>query len=107
LYLHVGVETGLIGLILLTVFLATLVRKGLVHRRVTGEVGPLLGIPCFMTIGLSVIAMDPLSGLFLGMALLGNTGVEKVRRQRGLTARRHGVKTDSTTNFSNYKVARP
>ncbi len=107
LYLHVGVETGLIGLILLTFFLATLVSKGLVHRRMTGEVGPLLGVPCFMTIGLSVSALDPLSGLFLGMALLGNRRVEKVRRQKCFRARTHGVKMDIPANFSEHRVVRP
>lgn len=107
LYLHVGVETGLIGLILLTAFLATVMRKGLIHRGVTGEVGPLLGIPCFMTIGLSVIAMDPLSGLFLGMAMLGDRRLVKVRPHYGLRARTHGVKTDSPTNFSDQRVGRP
>ncbi|MDT3778017.1 O-antigen ligase family protein [Nitrospira sp. MA-1] len=104
LYLHVGVETGLIGLTLLMVFLATLVSRGLVHRRMTGEVGPLLGVPCFMTIGLSVSALDPLSGLFLGMALLGNRRVEKVQRQKWLKPRADGVKTDSPTNSSNHRV---
>lgn len=107
LYLHVGVETGLIGLILLTGFLATLMSKGLVHRRVTGEVGPLLGLLCFMTIGLSVSAFDPLSGLFLGMALLGNTRGARVRRQNGWRTRPQGVKTDSRTNYSAYQVVKP
>ncbi|WNM58130.1 O-antigen ligase family protein [Candidatus Nitrospira allomarina] len=101
LYLHIGVETGLIGLLLLTVFLASLISKGLVHRRVTGEVGPLLGVPCFMTIGLSVSALDPLSGLFLGIAFLGNTRAPRVRRPKVWRTQTHRVKTDNPTNFSN------
>lgn len=107
LYLHIGVETGLIGLILLTVFLTILVRKGLVHRRVTGEIGPLLGIPCFMTIGLSVSALDPLSGLFLGMAVIGNPRAVKVRRQKWLRGRTHGKKMDGPANFSEPRVVVP
>jgi O-antigen ligase len=72
LYLLIGTETGLIGLICLAGFLGTLLRRGLVHWRSCGELGPLLALICFMIIGVSVSGIDAISGVFLGFAFVGS-----------------------------------
>jgi O-antigen ligase len=71
LYLHVGAETGLIGLFCLMTILALLVHGGLTHVRLTGEIRPLVGAACFTFIGLSVSGFDAISGIYLGYAFLG------------------------------------
>jgi O-antigen ligase len=71
LYLLVGTETGIAGLVGLALLLGTLTRRGLVHWRRCGEVGPLLALVSFMVIGLSVSGADAISGVFLGLAFLG------------------------------------
>lgn len=77
LYMNVGVETGIIGLAILAVFLWKLVFRGVRYRQVTGNVVPLIGILCFMTIGISVPALDGISGLFLGLAFLGTMPLQR------------------------------
>lgn len=72
IYLQIGVETGMIGLTILAIFFSKLIFSGLLYRRVTGNVVPLLGILCYMTIGVSVPAIDGISGLFLGLSFLGS-----------------------------------
>jgi O-antigen ligase/polysaccharide polymerase Wzy-like membrane protein len=106
LYLHIGVETGLIGLTMVTVFFVTLIYKVFIYRRVHGEVGPLLGIVCFMTIGLSVTALDPLSGMFLGLALLGTTRGANVNRQKRLSVRFQVAKPGIPEDASSHKVVK-
>ena len=71
LYLHFGAETGIIGLTLLAFLLGTLVRTGIRHRRVCGEVVPLMAIVAFITLGLTVIGMDSLGGMWVGLAMIG------------------------------------
>jgi O-antigen ligase len=73
IYMQVGVETGMVGLIVLTGFFTKLIFTGLWYRHVTGSIVPLFGIVGFMTIGISVVGMDGISGLFLGLAFLGTT----------------------------------
>ena len=77
IYMHVGVETGMIGLIVLTIFFSKLILRVLLYRQVTGNVVPLTGILSFMTVGLFVPGIDGLTGLFLGLAFLGTTLPEK------------------------------
>lgn len=72
LYLLVGTETGLIGLLSLAGFLGTLLWRSFLHWRAYGELGPLLALICFMLIGVSVSGIDAMSGVFLGFAFLGN-----------------------------------
>ena len=80
LYMQVGVETGMIGLIVLAIFLGRLIVKTIIYRRLTGQVVPLIGILGFMTIGISVPGLDSISGLFLGLAFLGTiSSSRKVR----------------------------
>ncbi|MCW5785450.1 MAG: O-antigen ligase family protein [Nitrospirales bacterium] len=81
IYLHVGVETGMIGLIILTGFLGTLIFRGLRYRLVTGNIVPLIGILGFMTIGMSVVGIDAISGIYLGLAFLGTTFPPKAHRR--------------------------
>lgn len=72
LYLLVGVETGLIGLIGLMFLLGALTRRGIAHWRTRREITPLLGLVSFMTIGVSVSGIDAISGVFLGIAFLAD-----------------------------------
>ncbi|MEO8592827.1 MAG: O-antigen ligase family protein [Candidatus Solibacter sp.] len=69
LYLHLGIECGLLGLIPLMGLLGTLVGRGFKHRRLRGEVAPLLGVIGFAVVATSVPAIDGVSGLFLGLSL--------------------------------------
>jgi O-antigen ligase len=70
LYLHVAVETGVVGsialLALFSVMLATNVRSWRERREIT----PLLGTLGFLIIALTVSGLDAASGLFLGLGLL-------------------------------------
>ncbi|MCU1257947.1 MAG: Lipid core-O-antigen ligase-like enyme [Bryobacterales bacterium] len=70
LYLLIGAETGLLGLTLLTLLLATLFYRGFLHLRRCGEIGPLLGIVCLSFIGVSVSGIDAISGVYLGIAFI-------------------------------------
>jgi O-antigen ligase len=71
IYMQFGAETGLIGLGLLALILAAFVRRAWRHYARVKEVVPLIGILGFLTIGVSVPALDGLSGMFLGLALIG------------------------------------
>jgi O-antigen ligase len=71
LYLHVGAETGLLGLVSLVAMLLVLIQRGVAHVRCTGEVRPLVGAVCFSFIGVSVSGFDAVSGMYLGYAFLG------------------------------------
>lgn len=81
IFLHVGVETGMIGLTILAVFFSKLIFSGLAHRKVTGSIVPLLGILCFITTGLSVPGMDGITGIFLGLAFLGTMPQKKIAKK--------------------------
>ncbi|MCA1602831.1 MAG: O-antigen ligase family protein [Acidobacteria bacterium] len=74
LYLLVGIETGIIGLMALTLLLAPLLFRALTHQRLSGESVPLLGAVGFLVIGLSVTGMDAASGVFLGLGSLSAKG---------------------------------
>ena len=86
IYMHVGVETGMIGLILLAGFLGTLIFRALLYRRATGNIVALIGILGFTTIGISVVGIDAITGIYLGMAFLGTSLPSKknVREIRAL-----------------------
>jgi O-antigen ligase/polysaccharide polymerase Wzy-like membrane protein len=85
IYMHVGVETGMIGLTILAGFLSILIFRGLLYRQRTGNVIPLIGILGFMTIGGSVVGIDAISGLYLGLAFLGTTFPPKTHRDGSLS----------------------
>lgn len=86
LYLFVGTETGLIGLLGLAFFLGTLMQRGFAHWQFCGELAPLLALLCFMIIGVSVSGIDAISGLFLGFAFLG-TDSQNIRLRRVASAK--------------------
>lgn len=69
LYLHVGAETGAIGLAALAFILLPPLSQGFTRARQHGELTLFLGVIGFMTIGLSVSAMGMNSGIFLGLGL--------------------------------------
>ncbi len=73
LYLHMGIECGAIGLVLLAIFLVSILGSCFRHLRQYGEIGPLLGVVGFMTIAVSIPAIDGVAGLFLGMGLAGGS----------------------------------
>jgi O-antigen ligase len=68
LYLHLIVETGVVGSGVLLIFLALLVRQGLRRRRLTGDSLSLVAVACYCAVGISVAAMDAGAGVFLGLA---------------------------------------
>lgn len=77
IYLQVGVETGLIGLTILAIFFGRLLFKTVIYRKLTGLVIPLIGIVGYLTIGLSVPALDGNSGIYLGLAFLGTRSQQR------------------------------
>jgi len=79
LYLLIGTEAGLVGFVCLALFLGILMRRGFLHWRSYGELGPLLALFCFMFIGVSVSGIDAISGIFLGLAFLGNDSPMRLR----------------------------
>jgi O-antigen ligase len=86
IYMQVGVETGMIGLTILAIFLSILIYRGLLYRQATGNIVPLIGILAFMTIGISVPGIDGISGLFLGLAFLGTTLPPKTHHDGSLSS---------------------
>ena len=84
LYLHVGTELGLFGLVLVALLIGTLLYKSWIHYRLCHEVVPLLGIVCFAIVGVSVTGIDPISGIYLGLSFAGMEHIgwhRVVRRQ--------------------------
>ncbi|HEV8722663.1 MAG TPA: O-antigen ligase family protein [Candidatus Binatia bacterium] len=70
LVMHLGVETGIIGLTVLFLIVGGLAVQGFKHHRYCGEVAPLLGAVAYLTIAMTVTAMDANSGAFLGLGFL-------------------------------------
>lgn len=71
LYMHLGVEMGLVGLILLAIFVIPLVLEKSMHWRLYGESVPFIGLLGFLIITLSTSGLDAISGVFLGLGFLG------------------------------------
>ncbi|HBP89716.1 MAG TPA: O-antigen ligase family protein [Nitrospirales bacterium] len=80
IYMQVGVETGLIGLTILTIFLIKLIFKTLLYRKITRNVVPLAAILGFIMMGVAGHMLEGLSGLYLGLAFLGTTFPQKTHR---------------------------
>lgn len=78
LVMHLGIETGSIGLLSLFAVIATSLIANIAFRTETGQLLPLLGTVCYLVIALTVTAMDAHSGVFLGIGLIG----EVSRRSR-------------------------
>lgn len=70
LYLHVGTETGLIGMSILGMLLYRIAVRCRSHRRATGETLPAAALVGFATVGITVIGFDAISGIYVGLALL-------------------------------------
>jgi O-antigen ligase len=81
LYLLVGAETGVPGMMALLVLLGMLAVRGVRHLRASGEIVPLMALLSFAFIGVSVSGIDAISGVFLGYAFGGGdfTGFRRVR----------------------------
>lgn len=86
LYLHMGIECGSVGLILLFIFLGTIISQDIHHLHQFHEIAPLLGIMGLITIAFSIPGIDGVCGLFLGMGLSGGSG-SKYRIVRTLYTR--------------------
>jgi ribosomal protein S18 acetylase RimI-like enzyme len=71
LYLQLGVEAGLIGLLSIGVLLIFLLTACSKHLLSTAEIVPLLGLAGFVVVTLTVSGMDGVSGIFLGLAFTG------------------------------------
>jgi O-antigen ligase len=71
LYLQLLVETGAMGFLIFAGILVGIGYRVLEHVRITGEILPLLALVCYMMIGVSVSALDAMSGVYMGLALLG------------------------------------
>ena len=78
LYLQMIGETGLIGTSLLLVFLGSLVLRGFRHWKRSQEIAPLASILTYLVVGASVSGLDAISGVFIGLALLGGDAVPRM-----------------------------
>ena len=79
IFLHVGAELGVLGLAALVLLYTGVLRRAWVHRRITGEV-----VPLAMALGCCVDAFahnsfNPLTGIFLGLALAEVSQLRQVR----------------------------
>ena len=82
LYLHFGAETGIVGLAMIGGFFWVLLRDGIKLRRSRREIVPLMATLGFSVLGLSVIGMDSLGGMWVGLGLIaGNRGTAWVIRR--------------------------
>lgn len=72
LYLWIGVELGMLGLTALASLLIALAVRCARHLSRTSEVLPLVGLVGAMMIGVSVSGIDAITGVFFGVAFLGN-----------------------------------
>jgi O-antigen ligase len=70
LYLQIIAETGLIGFYIFLGFLGIFFYRSILHLRRYGEIAPIIGLISFMTLGLSVQALDAFSGVLVGMVFL-------------------------------------
>jgi len=70
LYLQLLVETGAVGFLIFGAILLAIGNRAREHLRTTGEIVPLVAMLCYLTIGLSVSAIDGISGVYLGLALV-------------------------------------
>lgn len=91
LYLQLLVETGAVGFLAFGAILLAIGNRAREHLRTTGEIVPLVAVLCYLTIGLSVSAIDGISGVYLGLALVaGNyqgfwrVAVVRLREQENL-----------------------
>lgn len=69
-YLHIGLETGLLGLALLLTYLFGLGLRSVRHYFRYGETLALVGVVCFGLEGLAHNNLNPAIGLFLGLSVL-------------------------------------
>jgi len=70
LYLQIGIETGLLGLVLVFYLLGRIVSDAIAHRKVCGEVVPLLSILSFIFLAITVTGIDAFGGTLLGIGLI-------------------------------------
>jgi len=79
LYLQIIGETGLTGVAAMLAFLGALLRRGFSHRARFGESVPLLCTLAYIVVGASVSAIDATAGVLVGLAMLGNDVVPRLR----------------------------
>ncbi|MBV9081583.1 MAG: O-antigen ligase family protein [Acidobacteriaceae bacterium] len=83
MYLQLLVETGGMGFLIFATILAGIAAGAAQYRRRTGEIVPLMAFVCYLVVGLSVAALDAMSAVYLGLALMGSNycGFWRVYRQ--------------------------
>jgi O-antigen ligase len=79
IFLHLGLELGSLGLGVLLVSYTAFVRRAWIHRRLTGEVVPLAFALACCVDALAHNSFNPLTGIFLGLAL---TDLSRLRAYR-------------------------
>jgi O-antigen ligase len=70
IYLQLGIEAGLIGLIGFGIVVFPILICCFRHWQTTGEVVPMLGAVGFLVVAGTVSAMDAISGVFFGLGVL-------------------------------------
>jgi O-antigen ligase len=80
-YLHLGVETGMVGLSLYLILVGAVFVRTLRMRRTTGETAPFVLMVCFLIDGMAHNNFSPLLAVCLGVGLLAkDTAGYYVRR---------------------------
>jgi O-antigen ligase len=71
-YLHLGVETGLLGLSMYLILVTCVFVRTLRMRRMTGDTAPLVLMICFLIDGMAHNNFSPLLAVCLGVGILSN-----------------------------------
>ena len=79
LYLQFVADAGMIGGILLVWFVWALIIRGIKYFRRTKEIIPLLALLTYLILAQSVQGVDAISGVFIGLALLGQASASSFR----------------------------
>jgi O-antigen ligase len=88
IFLHMGLELGTIGLVSLLVMYLAFVRRAWVYQRVTGDVVPLaFALACWVD-ALAHNSFNPLTGIYLGLALTNLSGARVYRVVSDIGSRR-------------------
>jgi O-antigen ligase len=81
LYMQLGVETGLVGLVPVLLWLSIVLKRAASARKPLGAL-PLVGAAGWALIALTVSANDTVSGVFLGLGLIASTRPAPAKQAR-------------------------
>jgi O-antigen ligase len=88
LFLHIGVETGAVGLALVIGLYLAVISRSLRHYQITKEIVPLVFALCCLADSLSHNSFDPFAGVFAGLALTDLSRFVYIRPARFAQPRR-------------------